>query len=305
VSSGFAHQRASMSDQAGIGLGLGAQGDSIVVRSMALGGPAALSGCIAVGDVIISVAGQAVGGDREKAAALIAGANGSTVQLAIRDDKKVAATVTLARQEPIVAQPASAPTEAGIGLKIERQTDDSVVRIVSVAPGGAADVGGKLQKGDVLMSVDGTDVSGMPCKAIAPLLAGAPGSRVRIGVRRDAATLEVAIVRNPVLDAAAVNKIGAYKEAVAKAAAGPAAASPKKEAAAPKKEEAKGEAAAAAPADGSEGGEKKKKTKGELKAEAYAAKCVTPPSPSPAKGVGSLESPRIHARDPLKRGSIL
>jgi len=210
-----------------LGLALAASGGAIVVRSLQLGGPAALSGRIAVGDILVSVGGQAVGGDRDKAGSLSSGESGTNVQLTIQDDAKVQSTVTLVRQDLIVQAPASPPTEAGIGVKIERQQGDTVVVLTLVPTGGASDVGGLLKQGDVLVSVDGKDVSGMACKSIAPLMAGAPGTRVRLGVKRGAETLNVAVIRNPAIDSAARPKLAAYKAAVAKAdaaAAAPAAA---------------------------------------------------------------------------------
>ena len=275
-----------------LGLALAAQGGAIVVRSVQLGGPAALSGRIAVGDIIVSVGGQAVGGDRDKAGSLSSGESGTNVQLIIQDDAKVHSTVTLVRQDLIVQAPASPPMEAGIGVKIERQQGDTVVVLTAMPTGGASDVGGLIKLGDVLMSVDGKDVSGMACKVIAPLMSGAPGTRVRLGVKRGTETLDVAVIRNPAIDSAALPKLAAYKAAAAKAdaaaaapaaapVAAPDAAPAAAKAAAPAPAAAKAAAPAAAPA-AVEGGEKKgekteeggekKKTKGELKAEAYAAK---------------------------------
>ena len=50
--------------------------------------------------------------------------------------------------------------ETKIGLRLEDRKSDGLPKIVTIAPGGAAAVGGQLRKGDVLISVNGQDVRG-------------------------------------------------------------------------------------------------------------------------------------------------
>ncbi len=54
----------SMSATVGVGLGISARDGHVCVVSIVPTGPAALSGLIAVGDIIVAIDGTAVGGDK-------------------------------------------------------------------------------------------------------------------------------------------------------------------------------------------------------------------------------------------------
>ena len=83
--------------------------------------------------------------------------------------------------------------------------------IATVVEGGPADKAG-LKPGDVLQSVDGDDVGAKTWRR-RRYVRGAPGSRVRLAVRRDGADEVLVIVRGAV-------KLAAVTTKVAKAAKG-------------------------------------------------------------------------------------
>ena len=108
---------------------------------------------------------------------------------------------------------------AGIGVELEALGGDPFakgggtgVAIATVVEGGPADKAG-LKPGDVLQSVDGDDVGAKTPEEAAAGVRGAPGSRVRLAVRRDGADEVLVIERGAV-------KLAAVTTKVAKAAKG-------------------------------------------------------------------------------------
>jgi carboxyl-terminal processing protease len=69
----------------------------------------------------------------------------------------------------------------GIGIEVESRNDQLVV--LSPIEGSPADRAG-IKSGDVIVSVDGKDPSAEPLDKLVKRLRGAPGSRVKVGVRR-------------------------------------------------------------------------------------------------------------------------
>jgi carboxyl-terminal processing protease len=69
----------------------------------------------------------------------------------------------------------------GIGIEVESRNDQLVV--LSPIEGSPADKAG-IKSGDIIVSVDGRDPSAEPLDKLVKRLRGAPGSRVKVGVRR-------------------------------------------------------------------------------------------------------------------------
>ena len=70
----------------------------------------------------------------------------------------------------------------GIGIQIERRND----RITIVAPiEGTPAYKAGLKTGDIIIEVDGTDITGYSADQAAKLIRGEAGTRVKIGIRRD------------------------------------------------------------------------------------------------------------------------
>jgi carboxyl-terminal processing protease len=72
----------------------------------------------------------------------------------------------------------------GIGIEVEERNEQLVV--LAPIEGSPADKAG-IRSGDVIVSVDGKDPSSEPLDKLVKQLRGAPGSRVKIGVRRHGA----------------------------------------------------------------------------------------------------------------------
>lgn len=70
----------------------------------------------------------------------------------------------------------------GVGLVISE--NDGHIEVVSVIGGGPADVAG-IKKGDVIVSVDGSDVNGLAQEEVSKLLRGEKGTSVRVGIMRE------------------------------------------------------------------------------------------------------------------------
>jgi carboxyl-terminal processing protease len=85
---------------------------------------------------------------------------------------------------------------SGVGLWLRGATTGAGgnVEVGSVQPGSPAQVAG-LQTGDVLLAVNGRDVTAADVAAVAGLLRGAEDSTVEVAVRRGSATRTVALTR--------------------------------------------------------------------------------------------------------------
>lgn len=71
---------------------------------------------------------------------------------------------------------------AGLGIYIEQK--DDYIEVVSPIKGTPADKGG-VKTGDLIISVDGKDIKGYSTEQAAALMKGEPGTKVKIGIRRD------------------------------------------------------------------------------------------------------------------------
>jgi len=100
------------------------------------------------------------------------------------------------REESAEAQPrpGDLPQEELAGLGIIIETDQHHVDasgapklfIAALASGGPADLNGRVKEGDVLVSIDGVDVTNMPVEELGDHILGPQGSNVVIGVNRGA-----------------------------------------------------------------------------------------------------------------------
>ena len=205
----------------GVGAQLGLKDGNVIVRSIALGGPLALSGQVAIGDAVVSVGGKDVAGDHRQAASMLEGQPGSSAIVAMRDSAGTIRTITLIRQLSIVPNPSNVPSEAGFGIRIERDAGSQDAVVKRIAKGSSAAVGGELQEGDVLTHIDGQSVVGMPCRDMGPLLIGPHGSRALLTVTRKATkkTMTVSVVRLPTVEEAVLPKLNEYQRLVAAAEA--------------------------------------------------------------------------------------
>lgn len=85
----------------------------------------------------------------------------------------------------------------GIGITITVAQDESGLEVIKVNEGGPAEEAGMLA-GDVIIAVEGQNVTGMDTSAVRDLVRGKEGTQVLIGVRRGAETLEMSITRKTV-----------------------------------------------------------------------------------------------------------
>jgi len=137
----------------------------------------------------VTIGGTDLGDDHRLAASMLEGEVGSSIQLTLRDSAGTSRTLTLIRQAPIVATPSNLPTEAGFGVRIERENGAKEAVVKCIAEGSAADIGGELQEGDIVTHIDGKSVVGMPCRycctpAHARRVDGLCGQRRSSSVRR-------------------------------------------------------------------------------------------------------------------------
>ena len=126
--------------------------------------PGLCSGKIAIGDVVVNIGGKDVGDDHRLASSALEGDVGSSIQLTLRDSSGTSRTITLIRQASVIASPSILPTEAGFGIRIERENGSKDAIVKRIAEGSAAVIGGELHEGDIVTHIDGKSVTGMPCR---------------------------------------------------------------------------------------------------------------------------------------------
>jgi carboxyl-terminal processing protease len=83
----------------------------------------------------------------------------------------------------------------GIGVELDRR--DGQLKIVSPIAGSPAERAG-VRSGDVIVAVDGQDVTPLSMDAISGRIRGARGTSVVIGLSRDGARLDVTVVRDTI-----------------------------------------------------------------------------------------------------------
>lgn len=180
----------------------------VFISSVRPGGAAALSGKVAVGDVLVKVDGTAVA-SLEDAADLLVGPEGSLVILELLWRGKVA-TVALVRQHTLVlptrsrggtgayadaegsgSPRAEAVSQWRIGIGVDVDFVKGVPTIVSLAEGGAAASSQGLQEGDEVVAIDGDACCGgelvhkaLDISEIRDALEGPPWSRVMLTISR-------------------------------------------------------------------------------------------------------------------------
>lgn len=82
----------------------------------------------------------------------------------------------------------------GIGITVKVREDRQGFDIIDVIEGGPAKEAG-LQAGDVLIAINGTDITGLEISSISPLIRGEENTDVTLIVRRDAEAKTVTVTR--------------------------------------------------------------------------------------------------------------
>lgn len=85
----------------------------------------------------------------------------------------------------------------GIGITITVTEGESGLEVIKVNEGGPADEAGMLA-GDIIIAVEGQDVTGMTTTEARDLVRGKEGTQVLIGIRRGSETLELSVTRKTV-----------------------------------------------------------------------------------------------------------
>mmetsp|Transcript_329 Transcript_329/g.606 ORF Transcript_329/g.606 Transcript_329/m.606 type:complete len:135 (+) Transcript_329:152-556(+) len=85
----------------------------------------------------------------------------------------------------IIKQPDGPQVNRGVGIVCHPDSNGQLF-IHSLSTGGPAERSGQVMAGDLLFSINGTEVTGLHVSMVAPLLAGEPGSIVRLGLLREA-----------------------------------------------------------------------------------------------------------------------
>ncbi len=92
----------------------------------------------------------------------------------------------------------------GIGLMIERDLQQDRIVVVSTVVGGPAHRAG-IHAGDIIVEVDGQSVQGMPYDEIRDRIRGAPGTTVRLTIRRGQDEQQrVVVVERAIIDVPSV-----------------------------------------------------------------------------------------------------
>ena len=86
------------------------------------------------------------------------------------------------------------PPVSGIGVTISKPTPDSPIEVVNVIAGTPADKAG-VKIGDKIVTVDGTDVTGLQTEEVANKVRGNEGTPVTIGILRGATNLSFTMNR--------------------------------------------------------------------------------------------------------------
>ena len=86
---------------------------------------------------------------------------------------------------------------AGVGMLVNADPDNMKVTVVNVFAGSPAEAAGLLP-GDIIIAVDGEDVSGKRVDEVTALVRGTPGTAVSLGVMRSDNTLDIKIVRQQI-----------------------------------------------------------------------------------------------------------
>ena len=192
----------------GIGCNINVNSDGdLFVTKVIPGGPAAFSCEIAVGDVLVAVDGVPVKGDTpDEVARRIVGMEGMPITVTCRVRRlldgvatDVDKPVTLMRQPAMQMPERLCEGPVGLGIDLAK-LDTGHYQIRKLQSGGAAQVTGKLQVGDIVTAINKAKLASLPPRAdISALLLGEPFSRVSVEVQRDGLCRSVHIVRSVVL----------------------------------------------------------------------------------------------------------
>ncbi len=95
------------------------------------------------------------------------------------------------------AGPSAGLEEHIVGVGVELKTDDNGAKIVGVIDGGPA-AQARLQRGDVIVGINGRSMQGLSLNEVADQIAGPSGTSVRLRVRRGSQEDEVTLARRSV-----------------------------------------------------------------------------------------------------------
>ena len=174
-------------DQAGIGIVFQIAPDGgFYIKSMELGGSADECGLLEEGDCLISVnSRKAFGVPPDVVTRLIIGPVGTPISVKFRRNVVLDnGTCEFQYFSPVLTRGKTAelPKPAGVGI-IFRVGSDKGMYVKSLAADGPAAQSKQVMVDDCLVSVDGKEVYGKPVTDVTPLLTGAFGSQVELGLR--------------------------------------------------------------------------------------------------------------------------
>lgn len=181
----------------------------------------------ATGDVLIAVDGVDVAGETpDEVARRVVGPEGQPITVTLRitrrrgDRSELAdINVTLVRQQVFQMSARLITPTVGLGLELGR-VDGGLMDIRKLAPGGGAELSGKVREGDIIFSVDGKELASLPPNSERPtLILGAPYSRLTLGVLRgrERKPILLDLVRTVPLVGEYLLKHSAYRNALAHA----------------------------------------------------------------------------------------
>ncbi len=101
--------------------------------------------------------------------------------------------------------PPEPPKPAGIGLLLERIDGETDIHVKSMTKGGAAERDGRIRPLDVLLSVDGHEVTGHALEEVFKMVLGEEGTQVRLQMQR-------VIHRSPVKAGSPYSSFSDHKE---------------------------------------------------------------------------------------------
>jgi len=158
---------------------------------------------------VVSVDGTPVGGDVKYAKQLFLGEAETGVTLGLKRNGQVR-NVHLLRWKPVETRQPKDGEVCGIGCTLSAVKDG--LSITKIAPGSPAQLSGELQAMDVIVSINGIDMSGKSPADAAPMVLGPMGTRVTLTiVRGRGSRRQVEILRAQPLEGGAVQRAAQYR----------------------------------------------------------------------------------------------
>ncbi|MDD6213522.1 MAG: S41 family peptidase [Clostridiales bacterium] len=85
----------------------------------------------------------------------------------------------------------------GIGVSVQQDMESMIITVMTVYPGSPAEEGG-MEKGDVIIGVDGQDINQMSLSEVVALIQGEENTQVKVQVLRDGGTKELTMTRRSI-----------------------------------------------------------------------------------------------------------